>query len=174
MSQRATRAPVDGVRLLPLAKGKFVIQVRCAVGAYNEFSLLFAWDEHSHSTPKLIQFPRPHGYEYLLPLVKLGSLGMREFEAKRAIVYVLEKIIGDGSGGFYAEYRISRTTFVPELIIAISKPDADYVNGYNFEHGRRPAGSGWKVTFGGPKYQGCLIDVRSIDRRYAGGRAGCP
>jgi len=151
----------EGVRLLPLARRHSLIGVRCGHGAYNEAWLLFAWDGRSDTIPKLILFPRPDPEQDLEEVRQAGAVYMRDFNTASSVLYVLQKLLGDGSGGFYAEYRIDPKTFTPRLVLAISKWDADHENGYNFVRGKRPSGKGWRHTKGGAR--GCLIDVRKLD-----------
>jgi hypothetical protein len=154
----------DGLKFLALSEGRFLVQVRCMEGAYNELSLVFAWDKRTPSTLRLVVFPRPAEVAAPLWSRKLGTVGMRDFDTNRGIVFGLEKVLGDGSGGFYSEYRIDRTTFIPELLTAIYKPEADYIDGYNFKRGQRPSGKDWRNMAVGQRYRGRLIDVREIDR----------
>lgn len=160
------------LKVLPLSERRFLLQVRCALGAYNELSLIFAWDTHAPSALKLIVFPKPPEVAAPNWSRELGTVGIRDFDRKRGIVFGLEKLLGDGSGGFYSEYRIDRTTFVPELITAVYKPDADHDGGYNFTRGKRPSGKRWHDVTGRTKRRGYLIDVHQIDRVLEAQRAG--
>jgi len=99
---------------------------------------------------------------------------LREFDSNSSVLYAFEKTLGDGSAGFYAEYRLNRMTFVPQLVVAISKTDADHRNGYNFVRGKRPNGDGWQRTLGGPSNHGCLIETAELNRIAVGGAVGCP
>jgi hypothetical protein len=133
------------------------------VGAYNSGTLIFAYDE-SHRLrekkgdatpeplPSLVVFPMLHaayastGFSY--------TVNARDFDERHAVLYHLDKMIGDGSGGDYAEYKIDRRTFIPTLRRNIFKGYADHEDGYNFSHGEIPRGKDWHSD-----------DVRSVPSR---------
>jgi hypothetical protein len=158
----------DRLGFLPLGQGRFLIEVLCIEGAYNVGFLMFAYDEAtkipvildekaSQPLPPLVIFPMlhapeaPNGFSYMV--------NARDFDTRHAVLYHLDKTIGDGSGGEYAEYLINRNTFIPTLRRSIFKSYADHEDGYNFTRGEIPRGKDWHSDDVRSVPSGCLMTL---------------
>jgi hypothetical protein len=98
LDSAAQGAEVTGLQFLPLARGRFLVQVRCGQGAYNESSLFFLWDERrSDELPPLVLFPAHDGPPEPL-------LFARDFEPRRRVLWEFRKELGDGSAGLYRRF----------------------------------------------------------------------
>ena len=142
---------VPGLAFLPLGKGHFLLQVRCATGAYNESSLTFLWDERTHEVePPLMLFPVDGS-------VPEAPVFTRDFDPKKLTLWDLRKELGDGSGGRYRRFSIKGE--LPVLDEQVIKEGADHVDGYDFSRKKVPHGAKWKRTT--PKSSGCLATLAS-------------
>jgi hypothetical protein len=158
----------DRLGFLALGQGRFLIEVLCIEGAYNVGFHMFAYDEAtkipvildekaSQPLAPLVIFPMlhapeaPNGFSYMV--------NARDFDDRRAVLYHLDKMIGDGSGGDYAEYGINRKTFIPTLRRSMYKEDADHEDGYNFGRGELPHGKDWHSDDIRSAPPGCLMTL---------------
>jgi hypothetical protein len=156
----------DSLEFLPLGKRRFLLAVWCIEGAYNVGYLVFAYDESrlvparltNYSTrplPPLVVFPRVRPYAEFdyLP-------NKRDFDKRDAILYSLDKALGDGSGGIYAEYQINRDTFIPTLLRNIYKKEADHEDTYDFSRAMVPRGTDWHEDDVRGLPAGCLLTLK--------------
>jgi hypothetical protein len=160
------------LEFLPLSKGHFLIKMLCDQGAYNETWLFFAYNESAiipakskdtvpKPVPQLLVFPTPNNnspYKYESSPIIFA----RYFDSKNASLYTLSKMLGDGSGGYYAEYEINAATFVPTFNLAIYKDFTDNLNGYDFEIDKRPHGKNWIEYKPKHPINGTLIDLKDL------------
>jgi|GEM_PF-6196495 len=140
-----------------LGVGRSILAIRCRQVAYNGQWLLFAMEDRGQALPKLMLFPtvpQPGQPDFTF------AVDMRELVKGR--VYDYRKMLGDGSGGAYAEYRIHAKDLRPVLQMAIVKPDADHQGSYHFQLGRRPQGTGWRQAAVPDQPFGCLIDLADL------------
>jgi len=158
------------LKFVPVARGKFLMNLVCDIGAYNWNVLMLAYDESrirkqpsgnpvpNRVLPSLIIFPRldskyfPSGFSY--------EVNTRDFDRKHAILYHYDKYLGDGSGGIYDEYSINRSTFIPTLKRSIHKDSANYEQKYQFERGKLPHGPDWLVDDVRNVPRGCLLPLK--------------
>ncbi|MGA7831826.1 MAG: STY0301 family protein [Terracidiphilus sp.] len=163
---------MDRLAFLSLGKGRFLMKVMCTEGAYNEGTFLFAYDEAGidpskigdsyglQPAPPLIVFTTMLDDRHSVPFKGFVSLlNLRDYDPRSFTLYHFGKMLGDGSGGDYAEYRINPETFIPTLQRSIYKANADNKDPYNFDRGQLPRGKDWHSddTHGAPA--GCLVKL---------------
>jgi hypothetical protein len=119
---------------------KFLLEVPCNEGAYNQSSVFFAYDESVEAPGlKQIQFSMANG--------KFASeIASRHVSVKAAQVFVYSKERGIGDSGYYARYALDRKTLSPTLLEVIEKKNQQ--DGKDPFHwtGRlkdKPKGEGW-------------------------------
>jgi hypothetical protein len=156
------KSPEDsGFAFLPLGRGRELLRLDCATEAYNRQSLFFAIDAGlpAGAAPPVLAFPRAHPprrTDYRI------FANPRDFNPESAVLYDFDKMLGDGSGGYYAEYAIDREDFVPTLRFAAEKKDADHTEYYSFERGRVPRGPHWIRYRPEPRARGCVIALADL------------
>jgi len=164
------------LEFLPLSKGRFLIRMICDQGAYNETWLFFAYNERAIAptkssdtiakpVPPLLIFPTPCNnsvYRSEFSPIVYG----RYFDIKSASLYTLSKMLGDGSGGYYAEYKIDTTNFIPSFKLAIFKNFTDNLDGYNFEVGKKPHGKNWNEYKSKVPLSGYLIELKDLKTKF--------
>jgi hypothetical protein len=160
----------DWFEFIPVGDGRFLIKLVCSIGAYNWWTLVFAYDESHiprekvgvtapHSLPALIIFPIFHAH--YAPSNFIYAINMRDLDRKYLTLFHYDKMLGDGSGGIYAEYRIDRRTFIPALRRSMHKDFADHEETYDFERGKLPRGKDWLVDDVRSVPSGCLMTLES-------------
>jgi hypothetical protein len=158
----------DWFKFIPLGHGRFLIKLVCSIGAYNWWTLVFAYDESQiarekvgvtlpHSLPSLVVFPILHAN--YAPSTFTYAINMRDFDGKASIIYHYDMMLGDGSGGIYAEYSVDRGTFIPTLRRSIHKDFADHEETYDFERGKLPRGKDWLMDDVRDTPHGCLLPI---------------
>ncbi len=161
------------VAFIPLGSGRFLLQWRCFVSAYNVGFLYFLYDETSmkptrrgtqRPAPPLILFPthpamqnqpwrrwgvRPH--EAIIP--------MRFTDAKSLVIHALVKGVGDGSYGYYSRYRVDGASALPVLETTVIRNEEDREEPMDFSEFLEPSGKGW-VRLPQTSISGCFARLQ--------------
>lgn len=127
-------------RVHTLGKGRFLLEVPCRSGAYNQSSLFFGYDETRLPAPvTLLEFPQPDG-------VPRAEVFARAVDGRRRWIVEYRKARGLGDAGYYARYAVDPTARVVTLNEAIAKDAWDGKAAFHWTGaiGRKPHGEGWK------------------------------
>jgi hypothetical protein len=186
LSYLAAGKPLDDdLEFLSLSIGRFLIKVRCQSGAYNATYMFFPYDEASITPVFLTDSSydkRPALPLLVFPTPKNNSafadeysplLFARDFDLRNFTLFTLSKMTGDGSGGYYAEYKIDTLSFIPALQLVIYKNEPDHNDGYNFERGQKPHGKDWIEYKPKVPMKGCFMDVTDLNLGSGFGKVKC-
>lgn len=137
-------------RFHAFGRGRFVLELPCNHGAYNQSSVFFGYDE-SRLPPSVhpILFPQPDGSRH-------AEIGSRAVFARRGRVVEYRKARGMGDAGWYALYAIRRDTLQATLLEAIAKEEWDGRDRFDWTGhlGDKPRGKTWKRIYPARKTSG--------------------
>lgn len=126
------------------ARGRYLLEVPCNLGAYNRTSLFFRYDERRPDGPvEIVDFPQFDGR-------LRAQVWSRAVSTREALIYEYVKERGLGDSGAYARYRVDRKTLQVRLVEAIVKSQQwDEKDPFQWT-GRlsdKPHGAGWKRRY---------------------------
>lgn len=126
-----------------LAKGRFLLEVPCRSGAYNQSSLFFAYDEtRLPARVAPLVFPQPDG-------VPKSEVFARAVDGRRRLIVEYRKARGLGDAGYYARYGLDRggSKVVLKEVIAKERWDGRDAFHWTGPIDRKPRGSGWRRLY---------------------------
>jgi hypothetical protein len=130
-------------RFHTLGKGRFLLEVPCRSGAYNQSSLFFGYDEtRLPATVTPLEFPQPDG-------APKAEVFARAVDVRRRLIVEYRKARGMGDAGYYARYALDRSGRSVILEEAIAKEEWDGKGAFHWTGAinRKPHGKGWKRVY---------------------------
>jgi hypothetical protein len=141
---------VPPLRFLPLAPGKFLVEMSCGASAYNTSYMYVLYDEEpERPTAKLLRFPfypfnsgsdsaaRP-------PVIQVTTLSSRAFNRQRKELIVFSKFRGLGDCGIFARYIFPKDEPVSKELRV--KPQCDAHRPYVVTGANAPSPKGWAMV----------------------------
>jgi hypothetical protein len=126
------------------ARGRYLLEMPCNLGAYNRTSLFFRYDERQpDGRVEIVDFPQFDGR-------LRAQIWSRAVSTREALIFEYVKERGLGDSGAYARYRVDRRTLGVRLVEAIVKSQQwDEQDPFQWT-GRlsdKPRGAGWRRRY---------------------------